>query len=170
MLMHDDGADVHVDALLTSWGRVVVAGSKWGKRDLTYRISVYPDDLSSYEVDDEIRRALQVSRLFKIVIPASGKNHSTPWSSPHPGRCYIVGFAQSTVWIIIIKVNLLRGLVVPRVHLWCSSCTVYLLACWVSYRRWFRSLLWSCGVFRALIASLLCWFSVDLKIIHLFQI
>ena len=42
----------------------MVAGSKWGKRDLTYRISVYPDDLSSYEVDDEIRRALQVSRLF----------------------------------------------------------------------------------------------------------
>ncbi|XP_070212983.1 matrix metalloproteinase-16-like [Littorina saxatilis] len=40
--------------------RYALQGSKWAKRELSFRISAYPDDLAQMEVDDEIKRALQM--------------------------------------------------------------------------------------------------------------
>ena len=45
---------------------------------------------------------------------------------------------------------------VLRMYLWWSLCTLYLLACQVTYFRRLRSLLCLCDVFRAQINSLVC--------------
>ena len=49
-------------------------------------------------------------------------------------------------------------------YLWCSLCTLKLLACEVSYRRRLRCLLLClCDVFWAVINSLVCWFFKGIK-------
>ena len=56
-----------------------------------------------------------------------------------------------------------------RTYLWWSLCTLYLHACQVSYHRQFRSLLYLCCTFLALINSLVCWFCTRILGLILFQ-